>query len=241
MSKPKDRPETSLTSNLERNLIAYVTAASAAGVGLLATPAEAKIVYTPTHVVIKAKEMYSLDLNQDGIADFILKNTHSCNTDQCFYNFTEKGLHGNGALGTVPFSSGVPFASALPKGATIGPDGAFYGGVGRIETFYIGGGGYSSRGKWPNVKKHYLGLRFKVNGEVHFGWARLNVQVLTQPVRIIGTLTGYAYETIPNKGVIAGDRGSTTGAGPDVSSEPASLGHLALGVHGLSKWHGRRG
>jgi hypothetical protein len=42
---------------------------------------------------------------------------------------------------------------------------------------------------------------------------------------IVGTLTGYAYETIPNKPIIAGKI-----TGPDVITlEPGSLGWLALG------------
>jgi hypothetical protein len=58
-----------------------------------------------------------------------------------------------------------------------------------------------------------------LRGKVHYGWARLtNAYPET-------TLTGYAYETIPNKQIITGKAN-----GPDVITlEPGSLGQLALG------------
>ena len=50
----------------------YALAASAAGLGVLALsqPADAKIVYTKTHHVIRLGQHYDLDLNRDGITDF---------------------------------------------------------------------------------------------------------------------------------------------------------------------------
>jgi hypothetical protein len=43
---------------------------------------------------------------------------------------------------------------------------------------------------------------------------------------LTATLTGYAYETIPNKPIIAGKI-----EGPDeITVEPATLGHLAAGT-----------
>ena len=65
-------------------------------------------------------------------------------------------------------------------------------------------------------------------GRFHYGWARLNVVIdnpkLNQINRVL--LTGYAYETIPNKPIIAGKT-----KGPDVTTvQPASLGHLAAGA-----------
>jgi hypothetical protein len=59
-----------------------------------------------------------------------------------------------------------------------------------------------------------------------FGWARFKVTTQRGHVPFIkATLTGYAYETIPNKPIAAG---KTTG--PDANTvEPTTLGKLALG------------
>ncbi len=83
-------------------------------------------------------------------------------------------------------------------------------------------------GDWNNVKDRYLGLKFKIQGKgkIHYGWARLNVR--DHGHYITATLTGYAYETIPNKPIIAGKT-----KGPDVITlEPGSLGALAAGAAG---------
>src|SRR6516165_5773622 len=73
MSQEPCQPPTKISSqnNLSKRLIAYATAAGAAGVGALAlaTPAEAKIVYTRVHKELPFG-ISMLDLNNDGIADF---------------------------------------------------------------------------------------------------------------------------------------------------------------------------
>jgi len=84
-------------------------------------------------------------------------------------------------------------------------------------------------GSWADVKNRYLGLRFIIKGETHFGWARLNV-ACNLGSKKIGLLTGYAYETVPNKPIIAGRT-----KGPDViTDQPASLGQLARGASAAS-------
>jgi hypothetical protein len=100
----------------------------------------------------------------------------------------------------------------------------------------------------------YLGLKFQINGETHYGWARLNVQVNTTKLTIYSRLTGYAYETTPNTPIAAGQTHSAseigTLASPQVtghhspvasgyaSETPAlaSLGLLAQGSQGLAAW-----
>jgi hypothetical protein len=57
----------------------------------------------------------------------------------------------------------------------------------------------------------------------------LNVSSNPENYKITATLTGYAYETVPNKPIIAGKT-----KGPDVitvqpDTAPGSLGRLALG------------
>jgi hypothetical protein len=58
------------------------------------------------------------------------------------------------------------------------------------------------------------------------------------------TLTGYAYETIPNKPIIIGKEHGTDDSAAQPSLEslgtppsaPATLGMLPTGAHGLSVW-----
>jgi hypothetical protein len=73
------------------------------------------------------------------------------------------------------------------------------------------------------VKNHYLGLKFRVNGQTRYGWARLNVR--TQGVSMTAQITGYAYEAVVNKPIVAGQTTGSTSA-----SIPGSLGDLARGA-----------
>ena len=74
--KRSARTPSQLSESLHKWLNAYALAASAAGVGVLAQPAEAKIVYTPAHRLISVGQVAKLDLNHDGIADFRISNTY---------------------------------------------------------------------------------------------------------------------------------------------------------------------
>ena len=102
-------------------------------------------------------------------------------------------------------------------------------------------------GPWTNARHHYLGFEFLVAGELHFGWARLNVGDRTDFVGHFGaTLTGYAYETVPNRPIQAGQTQSDDDMGSFVPQtlvpegspvlKPATLGLLAEGASGLVAW-----
>jgi hypothetical protein len=123
-------------------------------------------------------------------------------------NRVQRGKHGEGN------------ANARKTGGEIGPEQNFSGDRERMaELTWNQGGTTSQFGSWINVKARYLGLRFILGRETHYGWARLNIHFDT-PRTIKATLTGYAYETIPDKPIVAGDEGKAA----------KSLGHLALGA-----------
>jgi len=232
-----------LPARFEKMAAAYVTVASAvAGAALMsASTAEAKIVYTQKTVSITSS--YAIDLNGDGISDFTI--------DRCF-NCLPHGSRlqvllsasGNEVLqGTFP-----GYAADLPRGAAIGPKQVFtsrtsnYGGV-----FMAGGSAYGtaysfSDGPWIGAKNRFLGLKFLINGQVHFGWARLTVA--KGVARVV--LTGFAYETIPNKSLQAGQTTEPPADGvrneASSSALPApgpSLGMLASGADAIDIWRKR--
>ena len=80
-----------------------------------------------------------------------------------------------------------------------------------------------------------MGARFTIKGKQHFGWIRLSVS----EAPFVAHLTGYAYETVPGKPIIAGKtKGFDVVSAIPTSSDqqPATLGVLALGASGLSIW-----
>jgi len=107
-------------------------------------------------------------------------------------------------------------------------------------------GGVSSGrcyGRWDDVQNRYLGLKFNIKGKTHFGWARLNVKCSTLHRKVTAWLTGYAYQTVPNKPIVTGQTGSVEIEGQSPSAavsapaqQSATLGMLALGAPRLSIW-----
>jgi len=232
---PRPRKTAGLSDSLHQQLNTYALAAAAAGVGMLALTqrAEAKVVYTPTHHVIGKNGRYKLDLNHDKIADITLVNSYGCNTDYCYDRFSAIPAGGNGVEGKKGFLS-IPSAYALKRGALVGPKQPFSGQLMASDNM-----GYL--GQWLNVTNRYLGLKFKIKGKTHYGWARLTVT--DKNTVITATLTGYAYETIPNKPILTGktrglddDYQPTPASLKTHTSKPTTLGALALGAPGLAIW-----
>src|SRR5580658_4777173 len=118
-----------LAESFHQRLNAYALAASAAGVGALALTqsAEAKIIYTQTHVVIGTNHIYELDLNHDGIADFKIDN-HSFFTDTIVATLSAVPAQANNAVVGRQRQIGSPYyAYALTRGVAISPKQPFVG------------------------------------------------------------------------------------------------------------------
>ncbi len=216
-----------LSDSVHYQLNMYALAASAAGVSVMALtqPAEAKIIYTPTYRTVYRK--LPLDLNHDQKRDFLLKDffgTFGTDTMWGGSLLVDPARQGNEVWGHKTGNYGS--ASALRAGVGVGPSGPFSGGPHIMAEGSANGG--SCWGPWSNVKHRYLGLKFTSKGKTHFGWARLNVSCDPQRGEVSALLTGYAYETIPNKPIITGKT-----KGPDVITvQPGSLGRLAQGSAG---------
>ena len=225
------RPTTPVKPKLEKNLAAYFAAAGAAGVGMLALiqSAEAKVVYTAANITVTNST--TIDLNHDGIADFSFEfwapGWHSVYLDAAPL------VNGNAVRGVGNSSAACGFL-----GVPVGPGekfiaNSYYGHGARMAAFFSNGSMTNSFGPWADVTNRYLGFKFLINGQTHYGWARLSVSAHVRNV----LLTGYAYETIPNKSILEGHTsGPEKAALLTPASQPATLGMLARGTDGLAIW-----
>jgi hypothetical protein len=238
------RTKKSLSQRLDTRLLAYSTVATAAGVSLLAISqsAEAKIVYTAANVTIPVNGgLIQFDLNHDGVPDFGLELGQYSGARR----FPLGGFAGDliaypgNALNQIwdIDSKGTRCAAALPSGVPVGPKAPF---APNSAALWWVQGNYTSQGSvhCPWQDKHrgaFMGLKFVVNGQTHFGWAHVTMGAN-------GTvLNGYAYETVPNQPI---HTGQTNGLASDVkadlaptpSLQPATLGLLAQGSRGMSIW-----
>ena len=214
------RSRVQCSSGLERKLLAY---AAAAGAMTFVPSLHAQVIYTKTNIVLQDGSAF-IDLNHDGIADFTLVNSE----------FASYYFHG-GFLNVIGDGQESPYvlaqaahgfaALAVPHGVPIGSDSpaGFRSDAGPISMAH---GFYSYNGKglggrFANAGERYLGLKFTLSGQVHYGWARLDVFASFRGVT--ATLSGYAYESTPNKSIPAGYRGFV---------DDGSLASLSLGAAG---------
>ena len=80
----------------------------------LAQSAEAKIVYTKTHVVIGRNNIYELDLNHDGLADFKIDN-HSFFTDTIVATLSAFPAQANNRSRRRPAADRIPVLRLCPQ------------------------------------------------------------------------------------------------------------------------------
>lgn len=226
-------PSFLVSAKLNKKLAAYVAAATAAGIGsLAATPAEAKVVYTATNVVFNGTPI-QIDLNHDGITDFSLGIVEGASHG--FRVDVTPQVTGYAVRGTGSAACGF-------LGVPVGPGEKFvttsYFGHGVLMAGFFAYGISTSYGLWANVTNRYLGFKFLINGETHYGWARVSV---TNEVRDV-VLTGYAYETTPNTTIVEGHLSGGSAENLALANllapaqQPATLGMLARGSDSLAMW-----
>jgi len=258
-----------LATKLDKDLLGYALTATVAGVGALALSpvAEAKVIATPANIAVPLNGgAVQIDLNNDGVADITVSATSFVDTFGGSVrrrgNARSKGrpllggifedhlfcsaLRSNGIVinGT---QFGRDLAAALAGGARIGPALPFAGGKLAMQgIFGCGCGTTFSYGNWlgDHPPHPYLAVKFTdTEGALHYGWVRIKITGHVQ-----ATITGYAYESTPNKPITAG---VTHGASSEESMlqpmlspgapSAASLGMLALGAPSLAVWRKQEG
>jgi hypothetical protein len=279
-SKNLSRKPATLNTNLNKALISYVAAACAASGAILAEamPAEGEIIYTPTNTPILAGSPVSLDLNHDGMTDFVLSMFAPGNKVNALARHpscTVCTFGSHGSLKVSPEQAGNAIwgvsssvyqhasqsqrrkrqqkkpntvkeaAAPVAWGEVVGngPERSFQSQALPMDSsnsfYYFGGGGtINSFGAWGKGRRFtgpYLGFKFLIDGEIHYGWARVNVHA--DFLNLSATLTGYAYETVANRPILTGFTHGSVEASSDVSQEAqppvaGSLGQLAAGASG---------
>jgi len=226
-----------LSDSVHHQLSMYALAATAAGVSALTLipAAEGRVIYTKTHVDIFVKNgSFPLDLNHDKVTDFNFVGRASTT---CCSDLNSVKIAPAASKNAIWHDRNYN-AAALRAGVVVGAKAPFDHAsllMGQYDFTYWRGGPSQRppqskfyKGPWENsgkgVKNRYLGLKFKIKGKTHYGWARLSF-----PSPTGATMTGYAYQAIPNKPIITGET-----SGPDVITvQPVSLGHLAAGASAI--------
>jgi len=223
--KRASRKPSNISESLHQRLNSYALAAGT-GILALAPPLQARIVYTPANDSIRTESPIGIDLNHDGLIDFtFVASWGGCGSSQENWVSVQPVGKTNAMYGYGKK------AVALPAGHRIGPSHHVKDHFDQSNRLMCGAWSNGHSGSWCGVRGDYVGLAFSIHKRTHYGWARLRVD----PYGQTGRITGYAYETIPNKSIIAGK----THGKDVVTLQDASLGHLARGASAIPAWRGK--
>jgi hypothetical protein len=247
LKKSTSRTPAPLSASTLHDLHNYALAAASAGVSLvaLAQPSQAEVVYTPAHAEIRSGGSYGIDLTNNGTVEFTIVDGGST----FFQNVSARPASGN-AIEFFPLSGqcGPTYgaAAAIAVGGQIGPGGGSQSCFSVNRNKRMAGwknqyGFTSYSGEWRNARQYYLGLQFQLSDGTHFGWARASVGLIKKKWRV--EITGYAYETVPDTPIKAGQihgddakKGQASAVLSEGQEQFASLGALALGAEGVGLW-----
>jgi hypothetical protein len=245
LSKP--RLVARLSRSVHHQLNMYALAASAAGVSLLALvgSAEGKIVHKVVNQKLPINDEFLLDLNNDTLNDFAFRlySANGVGWPRVLHSLGVNGLRGNGILDFLSHTHQC--AKALPRGAKVGPSDRFDTKAVMGWAYYAFQFGSGSFCTWQKVTTQaFVGFKFSIAGQTHFGWARFGGISLGVRQSAAATFIDYAYETIPNKTIVTGQTkerneisaGSNPAALSTPTRGPATLGVLAMGSPALSVW-----
>jgi hypothetical protein len=238
-TQPTDSARKVSSNRLNRQVAQYSLAATMAGVSMLA------LVQPVAGEVVVTKKTIPIPLSTDGLSISMANNGIDEFRFQFFMSDVYRELVASALSPNSQLITGGGFgvyAQALPRGAKIGSSNSFFSGGGLVEASHDT---YANnrifKGNWGgNPKNQYVGVRFQMNGQTHYGWIRLTLTTHSgahQPF-MSATITGYAYETVANKAIETGTA-ATASAGVQVpetikNQVGPSLGMLAAGYRGLN-------
>jgi len=229
-------------SGLSRRLASYAAAAGGA-VALLgiSDPADAKIVYTPVDVNFTTPDPTQYVLRPDRIHPALTLSNNYCASSVVCSEFQAIGKNGGEIIGypvQTKFGGKQYGATLLAAGQRIGASGNFVSDAkfayARLLSIFSSGSAFGQFGDG------YFGFKFSIDGQTHYGWGRMTETDVAGGRSF--TLTGFAYETIPNRRILAGqEHGSYAEPGseddsPNAQAGRSALGALALGAAGVPIW-----
>ncbi len=189
------------TKDLKKRLANYgLLAAAITG----ANEADAAIIYTdivPDFAGGLGSE-YFLDLDNNAVNDFRIWHNGSSNLYISPLTATNEVLGSGGVTYAYPFN--LAASAPISSGAGGWFNNGFSGGFQSLNY------GSCSYGNFCSVVDGYIGLRFDIGGNIHYGWVRIDVDAAGN----VWSVKDYAYETIAGTAIGAGEMVSVPVATP---------------------------
>ncbi len=208
-------------NKLSKKLKSYTTIALSA----IAADASSQVIYTDIRdtTLINNGDFFDIDLNNDGINDLTINLTKTIySTTSGSYNIyvNYKSIDASAAsnnqvnvvLNTsysineaVAFSNNQSINNSANSWSPYGYIGAYA--TGSIITPYSTSYLNLSIGQFPGQGDRFLGVRFRIGANTHYGWVRLDISS-TSDTAII---KDFAFDTTANAPILAGDTGVAVG------------------------------
>lgn len=189
--------------------------------------ANGQIVYTDVDPDFSGNsgDEFFLDLNQDTVNDFRIH--------QSGYNlFIEPLTASNSVLGSGSSSNTFVYPYALSSGAVVSagqPVWLNQGFSGGFQSLNYGSSSYCSFGNWCSETDKFLGLRFTVGGNIHYGWAKLDATFDNG-----WTIKEFAYNSTADESIEAGQQ--TLGVSSNDIQDVRIVGlNKSIGLYNLTE------
>jgi hypothetical protein len=146
--------------------------------------------------------VYPLDLNNDQTIDFVVASRDTV-TANAHIRFTLAAPYGagNAVAGETP--SNYDYALALDINSMVDSTLNWIAATNTMAYNVDSANPYNEN--WNGVTDKYLGLKFVVGGNTHYGWARLDSYAIGDSV----VVKDYAFEATPNVGILTGAMGAS--------------------------------
>jgi len=189
---------------LARKLMWYGAAAGLTG--LAASDAQAQIIYRDINpdITVQNTAGIPLDMDNDGDPEILLRESTTSNGSFINHETTLGTDDWTGIVGAT--SSGYTYITPMAAGAPISAATIFTP-TRLFASFTYDGGGI---GTWVGTEA-YLGIRFTLGANVHYGWVRVQFPAAGQYI-----VKDLAYNSTPNAAINAGQGGG-------VAVEPGAL------------------
>ena len=145
---------------------------------------------------------YFLDIDNDGTNDFRIYHNGSLSISAAILISpltASNEVLGSGSSGSVTYA--YPFV--LNSGDIISSGGSTWNnqGFGTSSFQSLNYGSSCSIGNWCGVTDGFIGLRFNIGGNIHYGWARLDVPTDNN---MAWTIKDMAYNEVADQSIVAG-------------------------------------
>ncbi|MFM7667723.1 MAG: T9SS type A sorting domain-containing protein [Bacteroidota bacterium] len=195
-----------MKKNLQSRISKYT---AVAGAVVSAAGAQAQVVYTDVNPDYSHDApqnngfaVYPLDLNNDQTVDFVIASRDTV-TPNATVRLTIAAPYGVGNAIAGENPGGYDYALALDMNSMVDSTLNWIAATNTMAYNVNSANPYNEN--WNGVTDKYLGLKFVVGANTHYGWARLDSYAIGDSI----VLKDYAYEATPNVGILTGNMGSS--------------------------------